>query len=368
MSAMGIWSKDFWLGWGTTAPTSSPTQQLTIQSPWAPTDALTTFALDEALKGALETSGEMTRDMALRIPGVKRAHDILCAIAAGMPYYEMDGDQRVADQPRWLTSSRSGVSPYHRWFGVASDQFMTGWACLGFTAHPADDPDADALHIPFGMWGIDTEDGNRVKPTTAARFPAEYAAHMVAIPLGYGSNGMLNDGIDTLRQARFVEEAYEDRIENPVALTIMTIQGDRYDQMSREKRRELRRDWAEGRKASSIGMTPDYVKIDTAGQIATDLYESARNASRLDLANHAGVPASLIEATRQGGGGGQDVRYSNDETARNELYDFGAAKYVRAVEARLSLDDVCLPGRSIRADLSSFMATPSPGTNPTSED
>jgi hypothetical protein len=344
-------------------PKLDATHQVAIQSPWAPTDPLVTFAMDEALAGALAASGVTTREVALTVPGVKRAHDILCSVAAGVPYFLMDGDTRVAadGQPAWLTNSASGVSPYHRAWGIASDQYMTGWAAVGFTSDRT-----DCLHIPMGMWGMD--DKNRPQAVKGAPIPSEYTDYLVAIPLGYGSNGLLVDGARAVQQARYVEDAYQHRIENPVALTIMTIAGERYDAMDKAKRRTLRDEWAEGRKKSSLGMVPDYVKIDTAGQVSTDLYESARNASRLDLANHSGVPASLIEATRQGGGGGQDIRYSNDTSQRNELYDFGAAKYVRAFEARMSLDDVCAPGLSIRADLSALMASPSPDTNPTSED
>lgn len=348
-----------------TAPVGTGTavqHQVAFQSPWAPTDSLSTFALDEALKGQLAESGLLTREAALRIPGVKRSHDIICSLAAGLAYFQMDGAQRTTDQPKWLTNSLTNVSPYHRMWGVTSDQFMSGWACLGFNADHS-----DALHIPFGMWGV-RDDGRTVGLVSGAPVPAEYTDHLVAIPLGYGSNGILNDGADAIHQAQKVADAYDNRLDNPVPLTVITIAGDRWDAMTKTQRRELRTQFVEGRIESATAMVPDYVKVDVSGTLATDLYESARNASRLDLANHGGVPASLIEATRQGGGGGQDIRYSNDTTARNELYDFGVAKYVRAFESRMSLDDVSAPGLSIRADLSAYMASPGPTINSTSED
>lgn len=119
-------------------------------------------------------------------------------------------------------------------------------------------------------------------------------------------------------------------------------------------------------------MKPDWVTVDTnAGTLPTDLFESGRNGNRLDLANHAGLPASLLEGVRQGGsGGGTEMRYTGVQNGaqRSELWDFGLSKYPEAVAARLSLDDVCPPGESIRVDTSRFLTAPNPPEQQTSED
>ena len=110
--------------------------------------------------------------------------------------------------------------------------------------------------------------------------------------------------------------------------------------------------------------------MDYPGQLPTDLFESGRNAARLDIANHAGIPAGMLEAARQGGGGGTEIRYSGvaNGATRNELWDYGLSKYADAIEARLSLDDVCQQGLSIRVDTSNYLTVPTPVEGPTSED
>lgn len=339
-----------------------PTVPLAIASPWQPTDALTQWAA-EAL---YETEGVefMTRDIALRIPGVKRAHGIHCTTFAELPFFEMNGDTRTDDQPEWLTNSRSGVSPYHMKYGIASDLFFNGWACIGFTAGFT-----DAMHIPYGMWGIDADGYITVTET----IPEQYRAYPVAIPLGYGENGLLADGLDTLRQARAIDKAYNDRLGNPVPLTILDIPWDVWSGWTREERQEFRAEWIKNRRGSdgSVAMKPQTFGVDMPGATSVDLFEQGRNANRLDIANHTGTPASLLEGTRQGGGGGSEIRYSGVQNGatRNELWDYGLAKrFTLAFESRMSLDDVCPPGLSIRADLSSMLAAPHPNTNPTSED
>jgi hypothetical protein len=113
-------------------------------------------------------------------------------------------------------------------------------------------------------------------------------------------------------------------------------------------------------------VTQSFLQVQSLGSISADLFEKGRNAIRLDLANHTAVPASIIEGAKDGSG--SDINYSNSETSPNELYNFGTKAFVQAIEARLSLDDVCAPGHSIRADLTGIMATPSLNTDPTSAD
>lgn len=350
------------------APTNV-TVPLAVASPWSPTDTLTQWTVDQLFRDEIENAHiPMTRDMALRIPSVKRAHRIHVSSFAEVPFFLMDNTARVADQPAWLTSSRSGVSPYHRMHGLGSDMFFNGWGCLGFDRDPRN-PNADCLHVPFGAWGVDPKSGQLWVNTDIV--PDEYARFPIAIPVGYGENGLLVDGIDTLREARAIEVAYQKRLDDPVPLTVLGIPRDDWQGMTPEERREYRDQWVEGRRKSSTALKVAEWPVDMPGQIAVDLYESGRNAVRLDIANHTNTPASMLEGTRQAGGGGTDIRYTGvaNGTTRNELWEFGSAKaFTLAFEARMSLDDICPPGLSIRGDLSAKFSYPEQPTNPTSED
>ncbi|WP_096359423.1 hypothetical protein [Microbacterium sp. TPU 3598] len=351
----------------------TPSAVLQITSPWTPQDSLQSFTAD-ALKGVLGdgVNQQLTREIALRIPGVKRAHGIVCTQLAGIPFFQMDGDARDEGQPKWLTTSASGVSPYHRTYGAASDWFFYGWACFGFTARPADDPEADCLHIPMGLWWMDN---NGDVHCDSDLVDDAYKTYLVAVQLGYGENGLLVDGKDTLNQARKIEEAYLNRLDNPIPLTVLRIKDDLYFSYSKAQRATIRDEWNEGRRKNSTGLLPkDAMDVDLPGaNVATDLYETGRNAVRLDIANHASLPASLLEGVRQGGsGGGTEMRYQGkgeNGAERSELWDYGPAKrMLLAFEARMSLDDVVPSGKSIRGDLSNMFATPDPTTTPTSED
>ena len=338
---------------------------LSITSPWSPQDTLVTWAVDDALGALLDRKQTaLTREIALRLPGVKRAHGIICAQFAAIPFRQMAGDTPTAEQPSWLVTSQSGVAPYHRMFGAASDWFFHGWAAFGFTADRS-----DVMHIPFGLWKIN--DHGYIEATDE-RVPAEYTDMIIAVPLGYGENGLLVDGADTIRQARNVEAVYQQRLENPIPLTTLEVEGEVYDGWSDEELDDFLDQWITNRTKHATAVHPSYIKIGMPGQVQVDLYETGRNAARLDIANHTALPASIIEAVRQGGGGGgTEMRYQGVQNggSRSDLWEFGMAKRMTlAFEARMSLDDVCDPGRSIRGDLTGMHAFPEPDTNPTSED
>lgn len=336
-----------------------------IVSPWQPAGALQSFTAD-ALGGLLgKENVTITREVALRIPAVKRAHGIVCTQFAAIPFFEHEGEARTKTQPEWLTNSQSGVAPYHRNFGAASDWFFEGWACFGFTENYD-----DVLHIPFGMWSID-QDGFVI--ISSDQVPERYTVHPVAIPLGYGENGVLHDGADTIRQARNIEAAYQNRLENPIPLTVLSLEDNMYFGYDTTERAAIRDEWNEGRRKNSTALKPKSMGVELPGATAgVDLYETGRNAARLDLANHTGMPASILEGVRQGGsGGGTEMKYQGvgNGGERSDLWEYGLAKrMVHAFEARMSLDDVVASGRSIRGDLSNMFATPNPTSNPTSED
>lgn len=335
-----------------------------ILSPWGPQDALVTWALDDALKGLIEgKDAPLTREIALRVPGVKRAHGIACSMFARVPFHVMDNDRRATDQPAWLMTSTSGVSPYHRQYGIASDWFFYGWALLGFT-----DDMSDCLHIPYGLWECDQDGRITVK---SDKIDARFTAKLILLPLGYGENGLLVDGADTIKQSRKIEAAYQDRLENPVPLTILNIPWDIWSGWTGEERRQYRDQWNEGRKNGATATKPAEWGVDMPGQTSVDLYESGRNAARLDIANHTAMPAGLLEGLRQGGGGGTEIRYSSDVGGahRSELWDFGLpGRFVYAFEGRMSLDDVVASGLSIRGDLTAEFSAPNQPIDPTSED
>lgn len=356
---MGLWS--FLTG----GPAVEP-RTIAPLTPFSPQDSVTEIVVND-LWPEHDTADTITFDRVLRIGPVKRSYEIVCGVLAKMPWRQYDENGETSVQPRWLVNSSSGIAPRNLRYGVIGDLFLHGWAVIGFELGEDGYP-ADALHIPAGWWTLDKQTGNI---TVDAAVPARFKQRVVAIPLGYGSNGLMNDGIEALKDARAINAAYRDRINNPIAQTVLTIEADRWDGWTREEREQFRQSWIKGRQSGNgaTALKPSWVSVDMPGALPTDLFESGRNANRLDIANHAGIPADLLEGTKQGGGSGE-LHYSTEAggAQRNELWDFGLSKFADAIEARLSLDDVCPSGLSLRVDPGDYLVAPTPSTPATSED
>lgn len=351
--------RDLFLGPAASAVTSG------LLSWYSPQDSIHSMFVADALPVAPDA---VTRDTAFRVPAIDRAHDVICSVIADMPWFTYQGDTRKADQPGWLTNTKTGIPPYDLRWAVTSDLLMSGWAAIGFHLG-SDGLPVDALHIPRALWKLEQDGTINVNATLDSRF----LQRVVPIRLGYGKNGLLVDALDDIKDARAIAAAYRDRIENPIAHTTLTVEGDRWDGWDREEREEFRQLWIAGRsaKGGGVALKPSWVTAEFSGQLPTDLFETGRNANRLDLANHAGLPASMLEGVRQGGsGGGTEMRYTGVQNGaqRNEVWDFGIRKFAAAIAARLSLDDVCAPGESIRVDTSAFLTAPNPTEQQTSED
>lgn len=314
-------------------------------------------ALQSELFGTDTTA--ITREIAQRVPGLKRAVQIHADVISAMPLVQYRDGVKVAEQPDWLQNTQSGIPPLIRTKGLVQDLAYEGWALLGCQVDG--DRIVDAIHIPKAThWRLDAAGTVEITQFVDPR----YLGKLILIPLGTG--GILADGVDTIRQARALDLARTVRLESPPAGTELHVTDPAYDGMTRkEKLREVKA-YAEQRRQTSVSMTPSYLEVKEHSGEAIDLFDSATNSIRLDIANHAAVPASIIEGAKTSGGGG-DMTYTGKGDERSELYDLGSRQFAEAISARLSLDDVCPPGEYIAFDRSEMFAVPTPTTPPIRE-
>lgn len=349
---MGIFKKRI-----DTAYATRPSVPHTPVSPWGSQSSLQ-VALESDLFGT--DSKAITRDIALRVPGLKRAVQIHADVVAAMPLVQYKDGAKAHTQPRWLQNSNSGIPPLIRTKGLVKDLALEGWALLGCEV-TTDGTIEDAIHIPKATHWQFTGEG--VVEFTKLVDP-RYLGKLVLIPLG--DNGILIDGVDTIRQARALDLARTVRLESPPAGTELHVNDPAYDSMSKKERMREVTAYAEQRRKTSVSMTPSYLDVKEHSGEAIDLFDSATNSVRLDIANHASVPASLIEGAKATGGG--DMNYTGKGDERSELYDLGSRQFADAISARLSLDDICPQGEYIAFDTSEMFAVPTPTTPPVRED
>lgn len=293
----------------------------------------------------------VTRETAPRVPELKRALKGHQALVAPLRFEKFDGDNKSAVQPFWVSSCNyPGMSRHIAIKKLVEELFWEGFGVLGCRL-ATDGTVWDWVPVPRHLWSMDPA---TQRVTLHDSIPAEYRMRVVLVPLG--ANGVLADGIDSIRQARKLEKARQTRLDAPPAATELHITDPAFDGMKRREKEDLATSYVETRAKHSVSVTPSYIEVKergVSGQL--DLFEDAKNSLRLELAMHGGVPASFVE----GGKEGSDLSYSNEQDRQSEMWAYGSAEYAYAIAAALSGDDVVGEGAEVRADLSHF-SVPAP--------
>ena len=298
----------------------------------------------------------LTRETAVRVPELKRAlkgHQALVAPIA-FEKYTPGADKPDTVQPYWVSSCNyKGMSRYIAYKKLVEELYWEGMGVLG--CRLATDGNVwDWVTIPRNFWSMDP---NTQEVTLHKSIPDEYRMRIVLVPLG--ANGVMADAADSIRQSQKLEKARQTRLDAPPAATELHISDPNKDQMTARERMDLAKSYVETRTKHSVSVTPSYIDVrerGISGQL--DLFESAKNSLRLELAMHGGVPASFVEGSKEGGASG-DMNYEGVGGPTGELWTYGSAEYAMAIAAALSGDDVVGEGAEVRADLS-HISRPAP--------
>lgn len=314
------------------------TGTLAIASPWAPQSHLAPVIHADIL-GTLPR--RVTREQAIQIPALSRARQLIVSTIPRLPLTATQGDTDT-DVPTWLTSSIGALSPFHRMLWTVDDLFFYGWA-LWALDRDADGAIVAAARVPYDQWQFTDAGEVKINDTVAAE------DEVMLIP-GIGE-GILQFGAATLSEAINLANAVQRAAETPNANIELHQTNDA--PMTQEQVRELIAGWAKARRGENGGVayTSNGIEVREHGAAMEHLLIQGRNAVAVDVARHAGIPATMIDATLSG----SSISYQNTSARMSELITFGLSPILSAVAARLSQDDITPPGMQINFDATSVI-------------
>ena len=294
-------------------------------------------------------STRITRDQAVQIPSLSRARQLIVSTIPRLPLVATTADGEPAEVPAWLAASTGTISPFHRMLWTIDDLFFFGWSLWG-VARDRNDAITDAARVPFDRWRFDDDGGVLVDDQ-----PID-ASEVILIP-GVGE-GILVYGAATLAEATHISRAIQKAAETPSAQ--IELHQTNEAQITPEQVRELVANWAKARRGENGGVafTSSGIEVREHGAAKEHLLIEGRNAVAVDVARHAGIPATMIDATLSG----SSVSYQNTSARMSELVTFGLAPLMSAVAARLSQDDVTPPGVAVDFDSTSVIESLRPVT------
>jgi hypothetical protein len=330
----------------------APGRRVRLGSPWSP--GLTANVIAADWMGANDLF-PVTREQAMKVPAVASARDIICTTLAQGALRLYRGEGLAATQPQWMYRTDSEVAPQVRALWTWDDLFFSGFS-LWQTFRSSAGAIGDAVRVPYEAWDWDEDfnvliDGDLVN------------ARDVILFSGW-NEGMLLLASDTIKQSLAISAAVTSRVNNPVPHTLIREASEQY-QRTDEEAQKFTEDFAAARRraiTSPTSYVPYGTEIEAFGTADIGLYEQGRNAGVLDIARHAGVPASLLEANSVSA----SLTYETQEANRAILNDRLRARAL-FMESRLSLDDVCPRGTRVALDLS-HLTGPDDGLPASTED
>lgn len=322
-----------------TAPIArAVTGSMPLASPWqsAHPHHLDSIVYNDIFGKAARRS--VSRKEAVQIPALSRARLLITSTIPRLPLkanYVETGEPAVV--PYWLTHSRGTVTPYHRMLWTIDDLFFYGWSLWSLDRDDTGRIEA-ASRVPYDRWHFD--DNGEVKIDDKPVWDDD----VMLIP---GVNeGILSYGASTLAEAIHLANAVQKAAETPSAHTELHQTNDA--PMTEDEVRALINSWAAARRGENGGVafTSAGIEVREHGAPSEHLLINARNAVSVDVARHAGIPASMVDAYLSG----SSISYANTSARMAELITFGLSPLMAAVTSRLSQDDITPVGVSIEYD------------------
>lgn len=324
--------------------------------PWTPHPAHLSPILGTDLFDGLDLAVPPTRDEAMSVPAVAKARHVLVTALSDVPLRALRGPEVLpeGDQPPFLYRTDGPLSPWHRMAWTIDDLLFCGWSLWSVDRGGAHDI-LSADRVPLEAWeftddGVIEVEGTAVGADDVLLFPGPF-------------EGLLVTAARTIRAARNTETTWAGRIRNPIPTVELHQVTD--DVLTDDEITGLVEAYCRARTDvnGAVVYTPTAVELRTHGQATADMLIEARNAIRLDVANHTGLPAAALD----GALATASLTYVTQEGKFSELGE-ALRLWASPIEQRLSQDDVVPRGQRVRFDFTQQLTpTPAP-TGATVED
>jgi HK97 family phage portal protein len=300
------------------------------------TAALTPVQITDSVYNILGGATNTTRQLAMSVPSVARARNIICGTIGSLPlttFNRITG--QYVDPHRVINQPDPRVAGFVIYNWLAEDIWLYG---VGY---------GQVLEMYSATDGGRVRAWTRVSPdrvTVDTNFKnteiTGYKVDGMAVPLtGVGSiirfdgpdEGLLHRAGKTISAAVFLENAAVNYAKEPAPSMILKSNG---TNLTAERVSSLLSAWRTARQTRSTAFLNADVDLKEFGYDPKSLQlAEARQYVALELARACGIPAYFLSAETT------SMTYSNAVSERRSLVDFSLRPILKAIEERLSLPD-----------------------------
>ena len=298
--------------------------------------ALTPVQITDSVYNILGGATNTTRQLAMSVPSVARARNIICGTIGSLPlttFNRITGEyvdpHRVINQP----DPRVAGFVIYNW--LAEDIWLYG-AGYGQVLEMYSSTDGGRVRA----WTRVSPDRVTVDTDFRNTVIESYKVDGMAVPLqGVGSlirfdgpdEGLLHRAGKTIAAAVYLENAAVNYAKEPAPTMVLKSNG---TNLTAERISSLLSAWKTARQSRSTAFLNADVDLKEFGFDPKSMQlAEARQYVALELARACGIPAYFLSAEQT------SMTYSNAVTERRSLVDFSLRPILKAIEERLSLPD-----------------------------
>jgi HK97 family phage portal protein len=329
--------------------------QVTAQVPQKVSDvtaALSPVQITDSVYNILGGATNSTRQLAMSVPSVARARNIICGTIGSLPlttFNRITG--QYVDPHRVINQPDPRVAGFVIYNWLAEDIWLYG---VGY---------GQVLEMYSATDGGRVRAWTRVSPervTVDTDFRntviESYKVDGMAVPnSGVGSlirfdgpdEGLLHRAGKTIAAAVYLENAAVNYAKEPAPSMVLKSNG---TNLTAERVSSLLTAWKTARQTRSTAFLNADVNLEQFGFDPKSMQlAEARQYVALELARACGIPAYFLSAEQT------SMTYSNAVTERRSLVDFSLRPILKAIEERLSLPDFVPNPVMVRFALDDFL-------------
>jgi phage portal protein BeeE len=316
------------------------------------TAALTPIQISDSVYNILGGATNTTRQLAMSVPAVARARNIICGTIGSLPlttFNRITG--QYVDPHRVINQPDPRVAGFVIYNWLAEDIWFYG-AGYGQVLEMYAATDGGRVRA----WTRISPDRVTVDTDFRNTEITGYKVDGMAVPLsGVGSlirfdgpdEGFLHRAGKTVAAAVYLENAAVNYAKEPAPSMVIKSNG---TNLTSERISSLLTAWKSARQTRSTAFLNADVDLKEFGFDPKSLQlAEARQYVALELARAAGIPAYFLSAETT------SMTYSNAVSERRSLVDFSLRPILKAIEERLSLPDFVPNPVMVRFDLDDFL-------------
>ena len=314
--------------------------------------ALTPVQITDSVYNILGGATNTTRQLAMSVPSVARARNIICGTIGSLPlttFNRITG--QYVDPHRVINQPDPRVAGFVIYNWLAEDIWLYG-AGYGQVLEMYSSTDGGRVRA----WTRVSPDRVTVDTDFRNTVIESYKVDGMAVPLqGVGSlirfdgpdEGLLHRAGKTVAAAVYLENAAVNYAKEPAPSMVLKSNG---TNLTAERISALLTAWKTARQSRSTAFLNADVNLEQFGFDPKSMQlAEARQYVALELARACGIPAYFLSAETT------SLTYSNAVSERRSLVDFSLRPILKSIEERLSLPDFVPNPVMVRFALDDFL-------------